>query len=111
VEWQVKASVIGEEGIAQSRIDPIVLDLSAYQTGASSGSDRPMESLSLNFSKIEFEYKPQKSQETGKTTGDVTLEWEIAGLSEDEVKGSSWSLGPASEGGPPVAYMKYELKM
>ncbi len=26
-----------------------------------SGSDRPMESLSLNFTKIEFSYSPQKS--------------------------------------------------
>ncbi len=33
--------------------------VSSYQTGGS-GGDVPMESFSLNFSKIEFEYKPQK---------------------------------------------------
>jgi len=31
--------------------------VSSYQTGGSSGDSRPMESLSLNFSKIEFDYK------------------------------------------------------
>jgi type VI secretion system secreted protein Hcp len=35
--------------------------VSSYQTGGSGGSDVvPMDSVSLNFSKIEFEYKEQK---------------------------------------------------
>jgi len=31
--------------------------VSSYQTGMSSGGDRPMESLSLNFTKIEWNYR------------------------------------------------------
>jgi type VI secretion system secreted protein Hcp len=34
--------------------------VSSYQTGGHGGSPVPMESVSLNFSKIEFEYKEQK---------------------------------------------------
>ena len=35
--------------------------VSSYQTGGSSGGDAiPMEQISLNYSKIETEYKPQK---------------------------------------------------
>jgi type VI secretion system secreted protein Hcp len=40
--------------------------VSSYQTGASGGMDEvlPTESISLNFAKIEFEYKPQKADGT-----------------------------------------------
>jgi type VI secretion system secreted protein Hcp len=39
--------------------------VSSYQTGGSAGSSVvPMEQISLNFSKIEFEYKPQKADGT-----------------------------------------------
>ena len=34
--------------------------ITSYQTGGSSGDPVPTESFSLNFAKIEFEYKPQK---------------------------------------------------
>jgi type VI secretion system secreted protein Hcp len=34
--------------------------VSSYQTGGSAGSGIPIESISLNFAKIEYEYKPQK---------------------------------------------------
>lgn len=34
--------------------------VSSYQTGGSTGSGLPTEQLSLNFSKIEYEYRPQK---------------------------------------------------
>ena len=33
--------------------------VSSYQTGNGGGSDLPVESISLNFSKIEYAYKPQ----------------------------------------------------
>lgn len=33
--------------------------VSSYQTGGSSGQEVPVDSISLNFSKIEFEYYPQ----------------------------------------------------
>jgi type VI secretion system secreted protein Hcp len=39
--------------------------VSSYQTGGSAGSSVvPMDQISLNFSKIEFEYKPQKADGT-----------------------------------------------
>lgn len=34
--------------------------VSSYQTGGSSGDVVPTDQVSMNFSKIEFEYKPQK---------------------------------------------------
>jgi len=39
--------------------------VSSYSTGGSSGGDSvPTESISLNFAKVEFEYKPQKPDGT-----------------------------------------------
>jgi len=39
--------------------------VSSYQTGGSSGSKVvPMDQISLNFAKVEFEYKPQKADGT-----------------------------------------------
>lgn len=38
--------------------------VSSYQTGGSGGDIVPTESLSLNFTKIEFEYKEQKADGT-----------------------------------------------
>jgi type VI secretion system secreted protein Hcp len=38
--------------------------VSSYQTGGSAGEVVPMDQISLNFSKIEFEYKPQKADGT-----------------------------------------------
>ena len=35
--------------------------VSSYQTGGSSGDIVPTDQISMNFSKIEFEYKPQKA--------------------------------------------------
>lgn len=39
--------------------------VSSYQTGGSAGSDVvPIDQIALNFSKIEYEYKPQKADGT-----------------------------------------------
>jgi len=35
--------------------------VSSYQTGGSQGAEVPVESVTLNFAKIEFEYSPQKA--------------------------------------------------
>jgi type VI secretion system secreted protein Hcp len=35
--------------------------ISSYQTGGASGDSVPMDQISFNFSKLEFEYKPQKA--------------------------------------------------
>jgi type VI secretion system secreted protein Hcp len=37
------------------------LIVSSYQTGGSTGDVVPIDQISLNFSKIEYEYKPQKA--------------------------------------------------
>lgn len=38
--------------------------VSSYQTGGSAGAEIPTENISLNFSKIEYDYKPQKPDGT-----------------------------------------------
>lgn len=38
--------------------------VSSFQTGGSSGEEVPMDSISLNFSKIEYSYSPQKHDGT-----------------------------------------------
>jgi type VI secretion system secreted protein Hcp len=38
--------------------------VSSYQTGGSGGDIIPVDQISLNFSKIEYEYKPQKADGT-----------------------------------------------
>ena len=38
--------------------------VSSYQTGGSSGDVIPVDQISLNFTKIEYEYKPQKKDGT-----------------------------------------------
>jgi len=38
--------------------------VSSYQTGGTTGSDLPMDQISLNFSKVEQEYKEQKADGT-----------------------------------------------
>jgi type VI secretion system secreted protein Hcp len=44
--------------------------VSSYQTGGSEGDEIPVDQISLNFSKIEFEYKPQK--EDGSLAGAIS---------------------------------------
>jgi type VI secretion system secreted protein Hcp len=46
-------------------MDDVVI--SSYQTGGSSGGERPTESLSLNFTKIEFQYSKQDEKTSGKS--------------------------------------------
>jgi type VI secretion system secreted protein Hcp len=38
--------------------------VSSFQTGGSHGAEVPIDSISLNFSKIEYEYSPQKEDGT-----------------------------------------------
>jgi type VI secretion system secreted protein Hcp len=55
--------------------------VSSYQTGGSAGDVVPTDQISMNFSKIEFEYKPQKPDGTldapVKTGYDVKLNKKI----------------------------------
>ena len=50
--------------------------VSSYQSGGSSGGDSlPMDSFSLNFAKIEYGYKPQKSD--GSLDSEVKTSWNL----------------------------------
>ncbi len=47
--------------------------VSSYQTGG--GGEEPLESISLNFSKIEFEYREQKAD--GTLDGPIPAGWDL----------------------------------
>lgn len=47
--------------------------VSSYQTGG--GGEEPLESISLNFSKIEFEYREQKAD--GTLDGPIPTGWDL----------------------------------
>jgi type VI secretion system secreted protein Hcp len=49
--------------------------ISSYQTGGSHGDVVPMDQISLNFSKIEWEYKEQKAD--GSLGGAVKAGWNV----------------------------------
>jgi type VI secretion system secreted protein Hcp len=49
--------------------------ISSYQTGGSNSAEIPVESISFNFSKIEFEYKEQKPD--GSLGGAVVKTWDL----------------------------------
>jgi type VI secretion system secreted protein Hcp len=49
--------------------------VSSYQTGGSSGAEIPTDQISLNFSKIEFEYYPQKAD--GSLDAKVVAGWDL----------------------------------
>ena len=63
-------------------LDYIIIELSecmvtAVTTGGSGGEDRLTENVTLNFSKIHFEYKVQDEKGGGKDGGQYT--WDVAG--------------------------------
>jgi len=66
-----KAGKQQQEYLKVSLSDFIV---SSYQTGGSHGEVVPVDQISLNFSKIEFEYKEQKA--TGELGGVVKGGWD-----------------------------------
>jgi type VI secretion system secreted protein Hcp len=49
--------------------------VSSYQTGGSKGDVIPIDQISLNFSKIEYEYYPQK--EDGTLGSKVPVHWDL----------------------------------
>jgi type VI secretion system secreted protein Hcp len=51
--------------------------IASYQTGAADETPIPHESISLNFTKIEMEYKPQKAD--GTLDGAIKAGWDLAG--------------------------------
>jgi type VI secretion system secreted protein Hcp len=49
--------------------------ISSYQTGGGHGAEIPNESISFNFSKVEYEYKEQKAD--GSLGGAITAGWDL----------------------------------
>jgi type VI secretion system secreted protein Hcp len=49
--------------------------ISSYNSAASDGSPRPVDQFSLNFAKIEFEYKEQKAD--GTLGGAIKTHWDL----------------------------------
>jgi len=50
--------------------------ISSYQTGGSNGADVPMDQISLNFAKVEYEYMTQDAK--GKTGSPVKVGWDLS---------------------------------
>jgi type VI secretion system secreted protein Hcp len=65
----------GKEQQEYLKIKLTDLLVSSYQTGGSSGSVVPTESISLNFTKVEFEYYPQKAD--GSLDAKVVKHWDL----------------------------------
>jgi type VI secretion system secreted protein Hcp len=49
--------------------------ISSFQTGGSSGAEIPIDSITFNFSKIEYEYYPQKPD--GTLDAKVPVHWDL----------------------------------
>lgn len=49
--------------------------ISSYSTGGSSGAEVPVDSIAFNFSKIEYEYYPQKPD--GSLDAKVPVHWDL----------------------------------
>lgn len=67
----------GDEPLEYLKLTLHDLMVSSYQLGGSQGDILPIDQVSLNFSKIEDEYKPQTATGTG--SGQVKFGWDVKG--------------------------------
>jgi type VI secretion system secreted protein Hcp len=67
----------GEKPLEYIMIELTECLVTAVSTGGSGGEDRLTENVTLNFSKIHFEYKVQDEKGGGKDGGQYT--WDVAG--------------------------------
>lgn len=65
----------GDEPLEYLKLTLSDLVVSSYQMGGSQGDVLPIDQCSLNFTKIEHEYKPQTSGGTG--SGQVKFGWDV----------------------------------
>ena len=65
----------GGEQVEYLKITLSDILVSSYQTGGSTGEVVPIESVSLNFSKVEFSYAAQ--DKTGKTGSPIVSNWDL----------------------------------
>jgi type VI secretion system secreted protein Hcp len=66
----------GEKPLEYLKIKLTDVLISSVSSGGSGGEDRLTENISLNFSKVEVEYTPQKKDGSGDKT--MTMGWDIA---------------------------------
>lgn len=66
----------GEQPLEYYKVKMTDVMVSGLQMSGSNGGGIPMESVSLNFSKIEYEYTPQSAKGTGE--GAVKAGWDLA---------------------------------
>jgi len=67
----------GEKPLEYLKIKMTDVLISSVSTGGSGGEDRLTENVTLNFSKVNVIYKPQKADGSG--DADMTMGWDIAG--------------------------------
>jgi len=67
----------GEKPLEYLKIKMTDVMISSVSTGGSGGEDRLTENVTLNFSKVNVIYKPQKADGSG--DADMTMGWDIAG--------------------------------
>jgi type VI secretion system secreted protein Hcp len=65
----------GKEQQEYMKIKFTDLLISAFQTGGSNGAEVPVDQISINFAKIEYEYYPQK--EDGSLGSKVPVHWDL----------------------------------
>ena len=65
----------GDEALEYLKFTLSDLTVSSYQAGGSQGDVLPIDQASLNFTKIEHEYKPQTATGTG--SGQVKWGWDV----------------------------------
>jgi len=66
----------GEQPVEYITINMEEVMVTAISTGGSGGEDRLTENVTLNFAKVQVEYKEQDSKGAGKPAGNMT--WNIA---------------------------------
>jgi type VI secretion system secreted protein Hcp len=67
----------GEKPLEYLKIKMTNVLITSVSTGGSGGEDRLTENVTLNFSKVNVIYKPQKADGSG--DADMTMGWDIAG--------------------------------
>jgi type VI secretion system secreted protein Hcp len=76
----IKEATITVRKAGGTRLEYIVIKMndvliSSYQTGGSSGEDRPTDQVSMAFAKIEYSYTPQKAD--GSADAAITAGWDL----------------------------------
>lgn len=74
VELLVRKAGEGQQKYIHFTLSEVLV--TSLSTGGSGGEDRLTENVTLNFSKVKYDYTPQDSK--GTVAGDKTFSWDIA---------------------------------